>query len=145
MKTTEAHAALSFRRLLQTFVVLVQAQYARFVFVPGSNDPTPAPLPQLPIPKYFTSPILNSQTVKNVHFTSNPCRIRFYSKTVVLYNRPGIAKELSASAVLKAEGENKEIQHTFKTLLDQGHLNPLPLEKSPVYCKSREKNILFFF
>ena len=109
------------------------ASKAKFIFVPGSNDPTPSPIPQLPIPNFFTSPLLNSPTVKNVHFASNPCRINFHGKTCVFYNRPGLSQSLSSSSLIPPSPGTGNLQHTFKTILDQSHLSPLPLSSSPIY------------
>ena len=108
------------------------ASRARFVFIPGSNDPTPAPLPQMPIPEYFTGPIRDNGGVR-AHFASNPCRLKFAGREVVFFNRPSLAQSLSSSASLSADPGTGDLEHTFKTVLDQGHLSPLPLDQCPVY------------
>lgn len=115
------------------------SKMAKFVFVPGSSDPTPTPLPQLPIPKYFTTPLLNSPFVQNVHFASNPCRLKFHGKEVVIYNNPGLTQMLAKSKVAGEDRGVGSVEHTFKTVLDQGHLCPVEGEVQPVYWNLDEQ------
>ena len=110
------------------------SKLAKFVFIPGTNDPTPKPLPQMPVPEYFTKPIRESSLVK-AHFASNPCRINFASKSCVFYNSPSLTQSLSSSSLVPADKETGGLEHTFKTVLDQGHLSPLPLTSYPTYWK----------
>ena len=61
------------------------AKEGRFVIIPGPHDPgLGAILPRPPIPSIFTSSLRNK--VKHVHFASNPCRVRYFSKEFVLEN-----------------------------------------------------------
>ncbi|KAL7549632.1 hypothetical protein ACHAWF_012897 [Thalassiosira exigua] len=132
------------------------ADEGRFVFVPGPNDPgISGVLPRGPIPKCFTSALRSR--VKHVVFASNPCRMRFFSKEIVFF-RDDLVGKMRRHCLLEPredesdedfEGDNgneggKAImiggrqrlpRHVVKTVLDQGHLSPLPLSTSPVFWR----------
>ena len=74
------------------------ASNSRFVFVPGPNDPGAGPtLPRAPLPKVFTRSLRESLAA--VTFTSNPCRIRFYTQEIVLF-REDILRAMRSNAIL---------------------------------------------
>mmetsp|Transcript_15450 Transcript_15450/g.31240 ORF Transcript_15450/g.31240 Transcript_15450/m.31240 type:complete len:569 (+) Transcript_15450:153-1859(+) len=120
------------------------AKEGRFVFVPGRNDPgITGVLPRGPIPKYFTSALRSR--VKHALFTSNPCRIRYFTKEIVFF-RDDLVSKLRRHSLLEPRdddddgvsgngtpGDLKLSRHAIKTVLDQGHLSPLPLPPSPIY------------
>mmetsp|Transcript_17583 Transcript_17583/g.36945 ORF Transcript_17583/g.36945 Transcript_17583/m.36945 type:complete len:569 (+) Transcript_17583:192-1898(+) len=120
------------------------AKEGRFVFVPGRNDPgITGVLPRGPIPKYFTSALRSR--VKHALFTSNPCRIRYFTKEIVFF-RDDLVSKLRRHSLLEPRdddddgvsgngtpGDLKLSRHAIKTVLDQGHLSPLPLPASPIY------------
>lgn len=55
------------------------AKFSQFVFVPGLHDPGSGYiLPRPKIPAVFTQKL--RAKIQNVVFTSNPCRIRFYTQ-----------------------------------------------------------------
>ena len=101
------------------------AQEGRFIFIPGPQDPGLNDiLPRPPLPKYCTQSL--SQKVQHATFATNPCRIRYFSKEVVLY-RNNVTFQLQRSALLPPrESGSTSVQHAVKTLLDQGHLCPFP-------------------
>jgi DNA polymerase epsilon subunit 2 len=105
------------------------AQEGRFIFVPGPNDPGIADiLPRPPLPKYCTTSL--RQKLANATFASNPCRIRYFSKEIVIY-RNNVTSQLQRSALLPPrDSGSRNVQHAVKTLLDQGHLCPYP---KPIY------------
>jgi len=132
------------------------ANEGRFVFVPGPNDPGVAGvLPRGPIPEYFTSTLRSK--VKHAIFTSNPCRMRYFTKEIVFFRDDLVGKmrrhcllepreEEEEEADGGIEGGNDESRpvlggrrrlsrHAIKTVLDQGHLSPLPLSASPIYWR----------
>ena len=121
------------------------ANEGRFVFIPGPNDPGIAgSLPRGPIPKVFTNSVRSK--VKHAIFASNPCRMRFFTKEIVFFRDDLVGKMRRHCLIEPREGDdddddNMEILsgqrqlacHAIKTVLDQGHLSPLPLSASPIY------------
>ena len=106
------------------------AKEGKFVFVPGPSDPGMAEiLPRPPLPKYFTAALRSK--LSHVHFATNPCRLRYFSKEIVV-TRQDMVHKLRRHCVLKPRS-SEWVQHTVKTILDQGHLCPLPLHTSPIY------------
>uniref|UniRef100_A0A6V2A035 DNA polymerase II subunit 2 n=1 Tax=Ditylum brightwellii TaxID=49249 RepID=A0A6V2A035_9STRA len=139
------------------------AKEGRFVFIPGPNDAgLTGIMPRPPLPNYFTASLRSK--VPHAVFTSNPCRLRFFSKEIV-FCREDIVSELKRSCLLAPPQEEEDpmdedevplmtsetdyieegggrgpskntqqvIKRTVKTLLDQGHLCPLPLPSCPIY------------
>ena len=111
----------------------------RFIFVPGPNDPgMSAMMPRPPIPNYFTGALRNK--VPHAVFTTNPCRIRYFSKELV-FCRQDIVSKLRRNCLLaprednmnERSGNQRMIQHAVKSMLDQGHLCPLPMPFNPIY------------
>ncbi|KAI9311856.1 DNA polymerase alpha/epsilon subunit B-domain-containing protein [Dichotomocladium elegans] len=117
--------------LISDFPKIAAASY--FVFVPGSRDPWGgANLPQPAIPESFTARI--RQRVRRAIFTSNPCRIRYCTQDIVIF-REDILSRLWRNALLppKLGTEDEPTKHLVRTIIDQGHLCPLPLSTRPVY------------
>ena len=116
------------------------AAEGRFVFVPGPNDPgITGVLPRGPVPRYFTAPL--RAKVRHALFASNPCRMRYFSKEVVFF-RDNLVGKMRRHCLLEPKEEEGEMmaaglqrlsRHAVKTVLDQGHLAPLPLSASPIY------------
>lgn len=109
------------------------ASDARFVFVPGPNDPGMADvLPRPPIPQYFTGALRSK--VPHALFSTNPCRIRYFTKELVFF-RQDLVHMLRRNCILKPHASSGEdfVQHAVKTILDQGHLCPVPLASCPIY------------
>ena len=127
-------------------------RYSKFVFVPGPTDPGSGNvLPRHRIPKYFTKGIeekvsyyandpdgsRSNRKVSNVFFTSNPCRIRYYTQEIVI-SRQNILNKMRRNCVVPPANDSVDAadgvaQHLVKTLMDQSHLCPLPLSVQPVY------------
>lgn len=124
------------------------AREGRFVFIPGENDPGLGRqiLPRPAIPSFFTGPLRSK--VNNIYFATNPCRIRYYSKEIVL-GRVDILSKLRQACILppneiqdtctdddayKSKHQMQHlINHGVKTMLDQGHMLPVPLSECPIY------------
>lgn len=134
-------------RLICKFPAL--AQDARFVFVPGPQDPGAGRiLPRPPIPSLFTASL--RQKVPHATFASNPCRIRFFTKELVFY-RDNIVQKMRRHAIIPlrvnvtvgdddmTDDDTEEIDlamHYTKTIIDQAHLCPLPMANNPIYWKN---------
>ncbi|KAG5179611.1 DNA polymerase alpha/epsilon subunit B-domain-containing protein [Tribonema minus] len=116
------------------------AQHANFVIVPGPNDPATIggmALPRGPIPRYFAKGLV--ERVSNVHLATSPCRLRFYTQEIVLF-RDDIFKKMQRHCIVPPknppDAPNMDAsEHLVKTLLDQGHLCPLPLSSRPIHCQ----------
>ena len=111
----------------------------RFIFVPGPNDfGMSSIMPRPPIPAYFTGALRSK--VSHSNFVSNPCRIRYFSREIVFCRQDIVSKMRRNCLIAPREdgddgrkGDERVIQHAVKTMLDQGHLCPLPLTSCPVY------------
>lgn len=98
------------------------AERGRFLFVPGPNDPGAIHniLPRPPLPKYCTSTLRSK--LSNAVLCTNPCRLRYWSKEIVLY-RNNVSSLLQQANLLPGRNSISSPQHVVKTLLDQGHLS----------------------
>ncbi|KAG2440412.1 hypothetical protein HYH02_010300 [Chlamydomonas schloesseri] len=128
---------------------------SRFVFMPGPDDAGPAGvLPQPPLPRALTSEL--RRVLPTAQFASNPCRLRYATQRIVLF-RHDLQRRLLRRTLLPlaAAPDSAATQqpgsvdaatqasagpspaalwgHTSLTLLQQGHLAPLPLLAQPVY------------
>lgn len=68
-------------------------------------------------------------------FTTNPCRIRFFTREIVVF-RGEVSTRLRKRALLPPvsdEEVRETYDHAVKTVLDQGHLCPLPLSLQPIH------------
>ena len=106
-------------------------QNSHFYFIPGPLDPGPGNvLPRPPIPSSLTSDL--TSRVPNVHFCSNPCRIQFCTREIVVF-REDILNKMSRHCIrFPSEGTNMA-DHFAKTIISQSHLCPLPLHSRPIY------------
>jgi DNA polymerase epsilon subunit 2 len=108
------------------------AQDARFVLIPGPNDPGMGQiLPRPPLPKSITSSLRSK--LRHVHFGSNPCRLRYFSKELVLFRQDVVHLLWRQSLLQPRDGTTEVQQHTVKTMLDQAHLCPVPIAAQPIY------------
>ncbi|RUS31919.1 Pole2 protein [Jimgerdemannia flammicorona] len=110
------------------------ATYSYFVFVPGSHDPWSGnTLPRPPIPDFFTGKLRNK--VKKVCFTSNPCRVKYCTQEIVIF-RDDILGKLRRNTLIPPNLEDEEediTKHLIRTILDEGHLCPLPMHIRPIF------------
>ena len=108
------------------------AAASHFIFVPGPNDPGLGKiLPRAPLP---SSVLGRLPSLPNVHFASNPCRIRYYSQVITVF-REDLVHKLRRNCVLPTNLVDTKLlhEHVVKTLVDQSHLLPIPLTAQPVY------------
>ncbi|CAI5703471.1 unnamed protein product [Peronospora effusa] len=127
------------------------ADNSRFVLVPGPNDPgSSRAFPRHPLPDLCTRELIRK--VPNVMCSTNPCRIRYYTRDIVIF-RDNLQQKMQRHAILPpmsseqenegaAEEEDGEAalsvsqtqisKHLAKTLIDQAHLCPLPLIANPI-------------
>ncbi|KAJ1833473.1 DNA-directed DNA polymerase epsilon, subunit B, partial [Coemansia sp. RSA 2703] len=116
-------------QLIGTFPEI--ARNSHFVFVPGNNDPWgQGALPKPPIASYFTKRLGNRVT--NVTFTTNPCRIKYCTHEIVVF-REDLLKRIRRNSVLPPTEGTEIVKHLVRTVIDQGHLCPLPQRIRPIY------------
>jgi len=108
---------------------------SHFVFVPGPLDPgLGSVLPRPPIPNSIVAEF--KQAVPNSTFTTNPCRIQFCSREIVVFRENLVIKMCRNSIHLPDTSDASSASftsHFAKTLLGEAHLTPLPVHLSPVY------------
>ena len=134
-KLAESFRALG--ELIRDFPNLLRSQ---FFFVPGPLDPGPGNIvPRPPIPSVLTSGL--TERVPGAQFTSNPCRVQFCTREIVLF-RDDIMNKMCRHCVhfpstsRERGGEGGGLaedmpSHFVKTILSQAHLSPLPLHVRP--------------
>ena len=115
--------------LMLQFPTLIKK--AQFLFIPGPQDPGPGNiLPRPPIPSVLTSDL--TSRVPTAQFCSNPCRLQFCTREIVLF-RDDILGKLCRHCVRFPSKTADLPTHFAKTILSQAHLCPLPLHSRPVY------------
>ena len=137
--------------------------HSTLLFVPGDNDPwashfsggSTTAFPRKSVPEVFLNRV--KRVAKNVHCSSNPCRLGFFTSEIVVC-RDDVVSRLQRSAIrfskppadgMDIEVDNAPVEPTpipaatrseditlarklVKTLLDQGYLSPFPVAKRPV-------------
>ncbi|SPR00932.1 unnamed protein product (mitochondrion) [Plasmodiophora brassicae] len=104
-----------------------------FVFVPGPADLSYGrSLPHPGLPALVTERL--RQSIRNVMFPSNPCRIQYCTQEIVVF-RDDICRRLIETCALppNLEAETSLHRHVVKTLLDQAHLCPVHPTRQPVH------------
>lgn len=105
---------------------------SRFLFIPGPDDAGPANvLPRCSLLKYFSEEV--TKHVPNAIFSSNPCRIKFYTQEIVLF-RQDMLYRMRRSCLIPPSSEetNEPFEHLVATVTHQSHLCPLPLTVQPI-------------
>ncbi|KAB0803350.1 hypothetical protein PPYR_00320 [Photinus pyralis] len=111
-----------FGELLSNYTELVHK--SKFVFVPSMTDPCHLHiLPRFPLPSHVTEEFQKS--VPSAIFTTNPCRLQYYTKEIVLF-RADILPKLMQGALEKPQIEEIP-EFITRTIIGQGHLCPFSL------------------
>ncbi|KAL0602529.1 DNA polymerase epsilon subunit 2 [Plecturocebus cupreus] len=106
-------------------------QSSRFVFIPGPEDPGfGSILPRPPLAESITNEF--RQRVPFSVFTTNPCRIQYCTKEIIVF-REDLVNKMCRNCVRFPSSNLAIPNHFVKTILSQGHLTPLPLYVCPVY------------
>lgn len=87
------------------------ATHSNFIFVPGTKDPWGGnTLPQKPLPPSFVTRM--KQKAKKVHFTTNPCRIRYCTQEIVVF-REDLLNKLWRNTLLapNLEADDDPVRH----------------------------------
>jgi len=108
---------------------------AQFVFVPGPRDlPSSlgSVLPSAPLPAFLTARL--RERLAHVTCATNPARLSWVNKELVLFRDDLLQRMRRACVRPPAEDESADTsQHLVRTLVDQAHLCPMPIEQRPVY------------
>lgn len=103
---------------------------SRFVFIPGPTDPGFTNIyPRPAIPNFITEDL--SKRIPGAVFATNPCRIQFCTREIVLFREDMVTKMCRNCIYFPESGSIPE--HFGKTLISQAHLIPMPLHICPVY------------
>lgn len=107
---------------------------SQFIFVPGPNDPfSSGILPRKSIAPHFISS--SFEKFDNITFTSNPCKITFYSKEIFIF-RHDMLSTMQRCSVVDNSYEMEDLYDVYvQSILGQSHLSPVPLNVNPVYWK----------
>jgi len=106
---------------------------SKFIFIPGPTDPWSADVvPREGIPETFTQRL--RQKVPGAIFATNPCRIKYFTQELVVY-REDLLNKLRRKCILPPDEEQEPdaTRHLIRTVIEQAHLCPLPLEVRPIY------------
>ncbi|KAK3415020.1 hypothetical protein EUGRSUZ_H00594 [Eucalyptus grandis] len=107
-------------------------EHSRFLFIPGPEDAGPSTvLPRCALPRYITEEFQNR--IPNAIFSSNPCRIKFYTQEIVFF-RQDLLYKMRRSCLMppSTEETSDPFEHLVATITHQSHLCPLPLVVQPV-------------
>lgn len=110
------------------------AQSSLFVIIPSLTDPGPGfVLPRPSMPSIITDGFVNTIGKDRVFLGSNPCRMRYMTQEIVLMREDMLHKMLRHCCVPPNMNETSlYAEHLVKSVLDQAHLIPLPLNSRPV-------------
>ncbi|KAK1586860.1 hypothetical protein Q3G72_006817 [Acer saccharum] len=106
--------------------------HSQFLFIPGPEDAGPSTaLPRCALPKYLTEEL--QKYIPNAIFSSNPCRIKFYTQEIVFF-RQDLLYRMRRSCLISPSPEETEdpFEHLVATIIHQSHLCPLPLMVQPI-------------
>ncbi|XP_076749484.1 DNA polymerase epsilon subunit 2 [Xylocopa sonorina] len=105
---------------------------SKFIFVPASDDiGAPKILPRLPLPRHLTEDF--KKNVPGAIFATNPCRIQYCTKEIVVLREDILTKMCRNTIHLPQHGNIYD--HYAKSIICQSHLTPLSLSVVPIYWK----------
>ncbi|ONK66175.1 uncharacterized protein A4U43_C06F4900 [Asparagus officinalis] len=107
-------------------------EHSRFLFIPGPDDAGPSKaLPRCALPKYLTDEL--QKNVPNAIFSSNPCRVKFYTQEIVFFRQDLLYRMRRSSLIPPStEDTSDPFEHLVATITHQSHLCPLPLTIQPI-------------
>lgn len=87
-------------------------KFSHFVFVPGPSDPFNSPLlPRASIPEILITRLRNRLGPRaQLHFTSNPCRIRYFGQEIVVYRDDVMSRMLRNTVRMKQEPKEIDLK-----------------------------------
>ncbi|KAL0572043.1 DNA-directed DNA polymerase epsilon, subunit B [Marasmius crinis-equi] len=132
-RTTVILTALQLTSALENFEALADliaayptiSRTSHFIFVPGPLDLTlNSTLPRRPLLSSFVSRL--KAKVPKSHFTTNPCRIKFFDQEIVVFREDSMSRMLRniiGGVKLDASGDDLK-RYLVQSILDQAHLSP---------------------
>lgn len=125
----------------------------KFIFVPGPQDPGIGNvLPRPCVPDLFVRNMRDRIGHSNVLFTSNPTRIRFFSREIVLF-REDLQQKMRRNCLVAPQNESNDEddgkddvplhEQVVHSVISNYHLCPLPLTVSPIVWKQDHVMRLF--
>jgi len=104
---------------------------SQFVFVPslqdcGLNKMLPRPSLPASVTKDFC------KKIPKAIFTSNPCRIQYFTQEIIIY-RDDLMRKMCKNSLRCPTADLPE--NLMKTLHSQSYLSPLPMHINPIYWK----------
>jgi len=103
----------------------------KFIFIPGPMDVGVSVLPRQPLLNFLAKP-LKDKLGSNAFFMSNPCRLRFGSKDILIF-REDLANKMRRHCILPPVEDTKLEVHLIHTLCNSSHLCPLPQTSKPIF------------
>ncbi|XP_044477040.1 DNA polymerase epsilon subunit B-like isoform X1 [Mangifera indica] len=92
---------------------------SRFLFIPGPDDAGPSTvLPPCALPKYMTEEL--QKYIPNVIFSSNPCRIKFYTQGIPFFHQD-LLYRMRRSCLVPPSQEETEDPFKHVCFLSQPH------------------------
>ncbi|XP_012526745.1 DNA polymerase epsilon subunit 2 [Monomorium pharaonis] len=105
---------------------------SKFVFVPGPHDlGSPKILPKPSLPKCIIEEV--RKMLPNAIFTTNPCRIQYCTKEIVILREDMLTK--MCRNALHFPKEEDFFKHFARAIISQSHLTPVPLQVVPIYWR----------
>ncbi|OJT04135.1 DNA polymerase epsilon subunit B [Trametes pubescens] len=106
-----------------------------FVMVPGPLDVTMnSVLPRRPLLSSFVSRL--KSRLPNVHFATNPCRIKFFEQEIVVFREDLMSRMLRNLVGVKPDVKNDDLKrYLVQTVLDQSHLMPVTVSIEPTLAE----------
>ncbi|OQR90110.1 DNA polymerase epsilon subunit [Achlya hypogyna] len=139
----DAISIADFKELLDDLAAILLkypslVEHSKFVLVPGPDDPGAASvLPRHPLPDMCTTDFLRK--IPSATMASNPCRIRYFTKDIVIL-RDDLQAKMRRNCLMPLEAAADDEDRTttvsrqlVKTVIDQGHLCPLSLSAQPIH------------
>jgi DNA polymerase epsilon subunit 2 len=107
---TDIHRTENFDSLAELVASYPQiTRTTHFVFVPGPLDLTSnVTLPRRPILSSFTSQL--RAKVPKVHFSSNPCRLKFFAQEIVIFREDIMARMLRNTVEVKPNVTGEDLR-----------------------------------
>lgn len=102
--------AAAFNDLLEVFLEHPDiSKFSKLIFVPGPNDPWSTNiLPRPSLPDVFTERFRSR--LPNAIFTTNPCRIKYCSKELVIF-RQNLLSKMQRNAIMKPNMTEEPLLH----------------------------------
>lgn len=102
-------------------------EQSRFLFIPGPDDAGPSKvLPSCALPKYLTEEL--QKHVPNAIFSSNPCRVKFYTQEIVFFRQDLLYRMRRSSLIPPSSEETSDpFEHSSLSIASHSATNHLEL------------------